>query len=246
MLPVLRVIEDHACSQAFLEGAIVDQVHDVARCGRWGETESVNKGPKRLHSKLETPVVVSTIEILVDDMRSITGFRERQHIKPLFQDPLLTRVWGRCGGCRCLFTSAGGTAIVSVHFRTWCPDNNDDRRRQSGAHSSKTYWKFAMSCLPLVEAIMGYESTRLNMRLVNKGTANGSGSLIKSDIDTQTEIEEITVPAIRSGIKRIEPDVRRAATFLVSTCLENRRRPALLRPAEIKVNRSRMLQVSDL
>ena len=85
VLPILGAVDDHAYSQPFLEAAIVDQVHDVAPCGTWGETEFVNKEPKRLHPKLETAVVVSPIEVLMNDPRSVTGFRERQRIKPLFQ-----------------------------------------------------------------------------------------------------------------------------------------------------------------
>ncbi|HLN00777.1 MAG TPA: hypothetical protein VK335_15925 [Bryobacteraceae bacterium] len=197
MLPVLRVIEDHACSQAFLEGAIVDQVHDVAPCGRWGETEFVNKGPKRLHPKLETPVIVSTIEILVDDTRSITRFRERQRIKPLLQGLLSMRAWGRCGGYKRLIIIAGGTAVVSVHLQTLCPDDKNDRSRQSGAHSSRPM-ESSHVVLSAGEAIMGYESTGLNMRLVIRALLT-EVALSFSGSDTQTRSRKPSAPATVHG-----------------------------------------------
>jgi len=109
----------------------------------------------------------------------------------------LTHAWGRCSGYKCLIIIAGGTAIVSVHLRTLCPDDKNDRSRQPGAHSSRAIGTTHV-VLSTGEAIMGYESTGLNMRLVIRALLTEVAHSL-SDFGTQTGMELITGAGIRFG-----------------------------------------------
>ena len=153
MLPIVGILADHACRQALLECAIVNQIHDLRRLPIGRELELLHKVAKRGLAKLQASVVVPPIAILMHDPCAVTGFGNRQRIDPLPQRRLVA-----------LF-SAGSSPVRAVYSR----DRSAEYKKhgsQYGTKSNPSMESTHTAFTPSFTRLWVMQSSRLNMRLV--------------------------------------------------------------------------------